>query len=574
MAAALTLTALVARPRNTKSEISRSLATFNQVYKELQFNYVDTLDPEATMRTAIDAMLKQTDPYTEYYAPEEQEEILSVSSGEYAGIGSIIMKRDSAIILSEPRWDSPARRAGVRHGDIILAINGEPLTPSTDTKTVSSKLKGQPGTEVTIDIKRPHVSDSLLRLTITRGTIKINPVPYYGYIGDGVGYIRLTTFSDKTAGQVRDAVKELMAMPQVKALVLDLRDNGGGVLESAVQIVGDFVPKGTPVVEIRYREKNNHKTYKTTHSPISTDIPLAVLIDGGSASSAEILAGALQDLDRAVIVGERSYGKGLVQNVRPMPYKGLMKVTTGRYYIPSGRLIQAIDYSHRAADGSAKRIPDSLTNIYHTASGREVRDGGGITPDSTIASEDISRLMYKLIGDMWIWDYANRYANTHPATPDPMTWTVDEDIYQDFIKSIDRDRFKYELPYDAGIKYLRDAARLEGYLTDSVGAQIDRLADMLKPDLDRDLLARRDDIIHELDVAIGDRYFSEADQIRRSLRQDSTLTVAKNILNDAALYRSILAPAAKDKSNKVKGTHTGNAKNKSRAKNKKTQSDK
>lgn len=541
LALAVVATSAVTVSRNTKSEISRNLTIFNQAYKELQLNYVDTLDANKTMRTAIDALLRQTDPYTEYYSADEQEEILSVSSGEYAGIGSTIMKRDSMIVLSSPRQDSPAMKAGVRHGDIILAINGEALTPEITTKQVSAKLKGQPGTEVTLSIRRPYVEDSLKTVTITRGMIRINPLPYYGYIGDGVGYIRLTTFSDQSGDLVRKAARELIAMPEVKSLIIDLRDNGGGVLDGAVQIVSDFVPKGTAVVDVRYRDKNNYKTYKTTRAPLSVDIPIAVLIDGGTASAAEILTGALQDLDRAVVVGERSYGKGLVQNVRQMPFNGLLKVTTGRYYIPSGRLIQAVDYSHRGEDGSVQRIPDSLTNVFYTKAGRPVRDGGGLTPDSTVKQGELSRLMYKLIADQWIEDYANRYANTHAVPADVDTWTVTEDMYTDFVNGIDSEKFKYELPYDNGIKYLREAAKLEGYLTDSVSAEIDRLAALLKPDLARDLKARRGEIITEMDRALSERFFSESDQVKRSLRDDSTLNVAKAILNDPALYRRILS---------------------------------
>lgn len=556
--ATVLLTSVSAVSRSGKSDISRNLSTFNQVYKELILNYIDTLDGNQAMRTAIDAMLSQADPYTEYYSPEEQEEILSVSSGEYAGIGSVISKRDSVVVLVEPRWDSPARRAGVRHGDILLAINGEKVTGDVDIKKVSAKLKGQPGTEVKLDIRRPYVEDSLKTITIIRGTIKIDPVPYYGYIGDGVGYVNISTFNEHTADKVAEAVRSLIAKTEVKSLVLDLRENGGGILEGAVRIVGDFVPKGTNVVEVRYRDKGNNKTYKTTNHPITTEMPMAVLIDGGTASSAEILSGALQDLDRAVVIGERSYGKGLVQNVRPMPYDGLMKVTTGRYYIPSGRLIQAINYSHKSTDNASERIPDSLTTVFYTAAGRPVRDGGGITPDSVVKTPEMSRLMYKLLADDWINNYANRYANTHEAVPDPMKWKVSDEMFEEFVSGIDSVKFNYELPYDAGIKYLRDAARLEGYLTDSVEAQIKVLSSMLKPDLKRDLKIRHDDIKQEINRAIGQRYFSEADQIRRLLDSDSTIQVAKHILNSPGRYNTMLqgpannAKAKKSASNKKK----------------------
>ncbi len=530
--------------RNTKSEIARNLSIFSEVYKELQINYIDTVDPTATMRTAIDAMLARIDPYTEFYSAEDQEEVLSVSSGEYAGIGSTIQRRDSAVVLTDPRWDSPARRAGIRHGDVILAIDGVTITPKMEISEVSSKLRGQPGTEVHLDIRRPYVEDSLKSITIVRGTITIDPIPYYGYIGDGMGYIRLTTFNDKTASKFARALGELKRDERVKSLVIDLRNNGGGLLESAVQVVGNFVPKGTKIVETRGRDPKQRKTYKTTHSPIDTQIPLAVLIDGGTASAAEILAGSLQDLDRAVIIGERSYGKGLVQNVRPMPYNSLMKITTGRYYIPSGRLIQAVVYNHDGSndnENGATRIPDSLTNVFSTSKGRLVRDGGGITPDSTVTTPEINRLMYNLIVRGVIEDYANRYVNTHQPISDS-TWTLPDSIFADFKEKIDREHFEYELPYENGIKYLRDAARIEGYLSDSLSAELDRLSLMLKPDLDRDLDKRRDEILDELDRLLSERYFSEGEVVRRSLAGDSVIFVTRQILSSPELYRYILSP--------------------------------
>lgn len=533
-----------ARARNNKSEIARNLSIFSGIYKELQLNYIDTVDPTATMRTAIDAMLARIDPYTEFYSADDQEEILSVSSGEYAGIGSTIQRRDSIVVLSDPRWDSPARRAGVRHGDIILAVDDVTITPTMPVSEVSSKLRGQPGTHVRLKLRRPYVKDSLLTVDITRGTISIDPVPYYGYIGDGIGYIRLTTFNEKTASKFARALADLRKNPEVKSLVIDLRGNGGGLLESAVQIVGNFVPKGTSVVETRGRDPKQRKTYKTTHTPVDTEMPVAVLIDGGTASAAEIVSGSLQDLDRAVIIGERSYGKGLVQNVRPMPYNSLMKITTGRYYIPSGRLIQAVVYNH---DGSAdnqdgaQRIPDSLTTAYPTAHGRIVRDGGGITPDSTIATPEMNRLMYNLIVRNVIEDYANRYANTHAAVTDS-TWVLPDSLFNDFKASMDRGNFKYELPYDSGIKFLRDAARLEGYLTDSLSSELDRLSAMLRPDLERDLDMRRDEILDEMDRLLSERWFSEGQVVRRSLEGDSVLTLAREVLTTPGLYNYMLSP--------------------------------
>ena len=539
--------------RTTKTDIARNLTIFNDIYKQLQLNYVDTLDAAKTMRTAIDALLGQIDPYTEYYSEEQQDKITSVSSGEYGGIGSYIMKRDSLIVLSEPQWDSPARRAGVRHGDILLAIDNDTVTPQFTTEMASSRLKGQPGTELTIKVRRPWLpadSDSILTFNITRGTININPIPYYGMLDNGVGYISVITFNEKTAGDFRNALTELRRNPDFKSLIIDLRSNGGGLLESAVQIAANFVPRGTEIVNTRGRDQRRAKTYKTTSNPIDVNLPIAVLIDDNTASAAEILSGALQDLDRAVVVGERSYGKGLVQSVLPTPYNGIMKVTTQRYYIPSGRLIQAIDYSHRNPDGSVARIPDSLTNEFKTRVGRIVRDGGGITPDVKIESPEINRLLYNIVADMWAYDFANRTANNTSVVPDPDTWQVDDSLFNDFKRFIDPARFKYDRATESGIKYLRDAAKVEGYLNDEVSAQLDSLERLMKHDLQRDLDFNRDKIVAILDDEFGSRWFSIADNVRRSLKDDRYIDEAVLILTDPRRYGVILSPAKKENEKK------------------------
>lgn len=546
-AAVAAFVATTAATRSNKTEIARNLNVFNSIYKELQTTYVDTIDATKSMRTAIDAMLGQIDPYTEYYPADEQEEIRSVSSGEYAGIGSYIMKRNGKIMLSEPQWESPARKAGVRHGDILLAINGDTLSSDMTTEQASGKLRGQPGTKIRITVQRPWVNDSILDFEITRGTIRINPLPYYGYLRDGVGYIRLTTFNEKSAKEVKNALTDLKKNPEFRSLVLDLRGNGGGLLESAVQIVGHFVPKGTEVLRTKGRDASEEKIYKTTQSPIDTGLPVVVLIDEGTASSAEIVSGALQDLDRAVIIGTRSYGKGLVQSTRPLPYDGLLKVTVARYYIPSGRLIQAIDYSHRNPDGSVARIPDSLTNVFHTANGREVRDGGGITPDVKVEQPETNRLLYNVVADMWAYDYATRFAARNASIAPAGEFVVGDSIFSDFKKFIDPDRFKYDRLCESGITYLREAAEAEGYMNDSVAAQFDILESMLKHDLNRDLDFNRDKIIEVLDSEISSRYYSDGECVMRSLRKDMDLESAFDVLLTPGRYHDILSPGKDDK---------------------------
>lgn len=536
----------IAAPASAKKdEFARKLHTFNAIVKELQSGYVDTLDATGIMDKTIGALLYQIDPYTEYYPAGDQDEILSLSQGQYAGIGSVIQKRGDKVIISEPQWGSPALEAGLRPGDVIIAVDADTVTPSTDISAVSRRLRGQAGTRVRVDVRRPYVDDSILSFNITRADIKVNPLPYYGIRPDGIGYIRLTTFNESSARKVKEAVTELMRDPALRGIVLDLRANGGGLLESAVQIVGNFVPKGTEVVRTRGRDSRQEKVYKTTQQPLDPDMPLAILTDNSTASSSEIVAGALQDLDRAVIVGERSYGKGLVQTTRPLPYNDLMKLTTGRYYIPSGRLIQALDYSRRNPDGSPARTPDSLTNEFRTRAGRIVRDGGGITPDVAIDMPEGNRLLYNIVADMWDFDFANRYRATHAAIAAPDSFAITDSIFAQFKAFIDPDRFKYDRQCETGIEFLRKAAKNEGYMNDSVAAQFDILAAMLKHDLSHDLDINRREIEGILADAIGARYYSDADRVRLALRDDSVMERAAAILLDRPAYKALLTPDSK-----------------------------
>lgn len=561
-AAALIAGTLISRAKSTELDHAHNLLIFNDIYKELYTNYVDTLDAEKTMRTAIDALLGQIDPYTEYYPKSEQDDLLSISSGEYAGVGSVITLRDSTIIMYQPSWDSPARKAGVRHGDVLLAIDGDTLPPTYTTPQASARLKGQPGTQVRLTLKRPHVhgTDSVFDVTVTRGNIKIDPVPYSGMINDTIGVIQIATFSEKTGPAVRKALAQLSQNPRFGALIIDLRDNGGGILDGAVQVAANFVPKGTAIVTVKGRDERSARIHKTTTEPQYPNLPIAVLTNGQTASASEILAGALQDLDRAVIVGQRSFGKGLVQNIRPVAYSGLIKVTTGRYYTPSGRLVQAIDYSHRDEDGYAIRIPDSLTNVYLTRAGREVRDGGGITPDVTVELEKGNPLVYTAVRDYWIYDFATRTANNTDVTPDPITWQVTDTMMADFKASIDPDRFKYDFGSKDALKYVREVAELSGYLTDGVKAQIDSLQQSLQQDLTRDLEINSDKLRECLDSELTSRWFSPADIYRRSIEGDRDFAEAILILSDPRRYGVLLSPARPD----GKADKTGNADGKSK----------
>lgn len=544
--AALALSAIAATSSN-KAEITRNLDIFNSLYKELQTNYVDSIDAEKSINTAIAAMLNDIDPYTEYFPASQQEDITMMTSGEYAGIGSVILEKPGkGVFISEPYEGSPAQKAGLRPGDHIIMVDNDTVT-TWHSSQVSGKLKGQAGTQVKVTVNRPYATDSILTFDITREKIQLPAVPYYGVVRDNIGYINLTSFTDKAATDVRNALIELKKDPRVKSIVLDLRGNRGGLLEAAVKIVGLFVPKNTEVLRTRGKGLLNEKVYKTTSAPVDTQIPLAVFIDGGSASSSEITAGALQDLDRAVIIGNRSFGKGLVQSTRPLPYDGVLKVTIAKYYIPSGRLIQAIDYSHRNPDGSVARIPDSLTNVFKTVHGREVRDGGGITPDIDIDYGEANRLTYNIVSDNWAFDYATRYAAQHPEIAPAEEWQITDSIFDDFKQFIDPEKFNYDKVCEQMLESLKKAAEIEGYMNDSTRKEFTVLEGLLKHNLGHDLDNNRKDIEEILASEIIRRYYYQKGQVIEALKRDATLDSAVVVLNDKARYKQILSPAAKAK---------------------------
>lgn len=544
--AALALSAIAAT-RSNKAEITRNLDIFNSLYKELQINYVDSIDAEKSINTAIAAMLNDIDPYTEYFPASQQEDITMMTSGEYAGIGSVILEKPGkGVFISEPYEGSPAQKAGLRPGDHIIMVDNDTVT-TWHSSQVSGKLKGQAGTQVKVTVNRPYAADSILTFDITREKIQLPAVPYYGVVRDNIGYINLTSFTDKAATDVRNALIELKKDPRVKSIVLDLRGNRGGLLEAAVKIVGLFVPKNTEVLRTRGKGLLNEKVYKTTSAPVDTQIPLAVFIDGGSASSSEITAGALQDLDRAVIIGNRSFGKGLVQSTRPLPYDGVLKVTIAKYYIPSGRLIQAIDYSHRNPDGSVARIPDSLTNVFKTVHGREVRDGGGITPDIDIDYGEANRLTYNIVSDNWAFDYATRYAAQHPEIAPAEEWQITDSIFDDFKQFIDPEKFNYDKVCEQMLESLKKAAEIEGYMNDSTRKEFTVLEGLLKHNLGHDLDNNRKDIEEILASEIIRRYYYQKGQVIEALKRDATLDSAVVVLNDKARYKQILSPAAKAK---------------------------
>lgn len=534
--------AVGAATRSPKNDIARNLDIFTSVYKTLQTSYVDTIDAQKSITTAIQAMLDEIDPYTEYFPEQEQEDFMATSTGEYGGIGSMIMEYDGKVIITEPKLGSPAMAAGLLPGDVFVAIDGDSVK-GLHSADVSKRLKGQAGTPVKVTVKRPYPKegvDSVLTFDLTREKIEINPVPYYGVVRDDIGYIALTTFSEKSFDHVRDALKELRANPNVKSIVLDLRNNGGGLMESAVQITGLFVPKGTEVLRTRGKGRLNEKIYKTTQSPVDTEIPLVVMINGNSASASEIVAGALQDLDRAVIVGDRSFGKGLVQSTMPMPYNGMLKVTMAKYYIPSGRLIQAIDYSRRNPDGTVARIPDSLTTVWHTRAGREVRDGGGITPDVKAVYPDGNRLVYNIVRDNWSFDFANQFYSKHDTVAPAEQFEITDTIYADFKRFIDPTRFKYDRACELVVDQLEQAAKIEGYLDEGIQAQIDSLKVSLKHDLNHDLDLHRGMISDYVASNILFNYYNEPGTVVQGLKNDATMDSVAAVMHTPGRYKAIL----------------------------------
>lgn len=536
----------IAATRSNKGEITRNLDIFNALYKELQTNYVDSISAEKSINTAISAMLNDIDPYTEYYSSSNQDDIALMTSGEYAGIGAIIMEKPGkGVFISEPYLGSPSQKAGLKAGDLIMMVDNDTVT-SWHSDQVKNKLTGQAGTPLKVQVKRPYTADSIITVNIVREKIQIPTIPYYGVVKDNIGYIDLSSFTDKSGAEVRKALIELKKNPQVKSIILDLRGNTGGLLEEAVKIVGLFVPKNTEVLRTRGKGVMNEKIYKTTTSPVDTEIPLVILTDGNTASASEITAGALQDLDRAVIVGSRSFGKGLVQTTRPLPYDGILKVTIAKYYIPSGRLIQAIDYSHRNPDGSVARIPDSLTNVFKTLHGREVRDGGGITPDIKVEYPEINRLTYNIIVDHWAFDYATKFAAQNPTIAPADQFVLTDSIFDDFKAYIDPQKFNYDKVCEQMLAALKKTAENEGYMNDSIKAQFNVLEGMLKHNLDHDLDNNRRAIEEILAGEIIKRYYYQQGQVIEALKRDETLDSAAVILNDINRYKALLsAPGTK-----------------------------
>ena len=541
LCAAIVTAGIVSAQKSKDMSVARGLNTFSSIVKELEMNYVDTINSETAFKDAIDAMLQTVDPYTVYYPKEDREDISQMTTGEYAGIGALLLYKDGGTYVSEPFENSPAYKGGLRAGDRLLKVDTVDVSKFTVDK-VSKLLRGRPDTQVRIRVQRPYVQDSILNLTVTRAKIRNSSVPYAGVLPDSIGYIRITQFIEDTGKDVRAALDSFHAgAPGLKGVIIDLRGNGGGLLEQAVDVASNFVPKGTEIVRTIGRDKDATKIYKTMRKPLYPDMPVAVLTDGGTASASEILAGAMQDLDRGVLVGTRSFGKGLVQTTRPLPYGGVLKVTVAKYYTPSGRLIQSLDYKHRNPDGSAARVPDSLTHAYKTLHGRTIRDGGGLHPDSTVNWKKVNRLVYNVVSDNWSWDFANKFKATHPTIPTADKFVITDSVYNEFKAFIDPKKFKYDSAMEEATEALRKVADEEGYINDETTAAFDSLKKLLTHNLDRDLDTHRKHIEEYLGGEIVSRYYFDRGRTQYGIRDDEGVDAARGILKDKALYKRILS---------------------------------
>ena len=524
MAAAMTFFAAYTADAQSKSfKLGKWTEIHNSIVKELNRSYVDTLPVDRIMRAAVDAMLEELDPYTIYIPEEENEDFEMLVSKTYGGIGAIIhKKKEDNVIINEPYFGSPAHKYGLVCGDEIIAIDGVP-TRGLESKDASDKMKGKPGTTVTFKVKKVRTGDTL-DVPIVRERIHFPDIEYAGMLNDTTGYILQTGFTEGVANQIKEKYNDLKKQG-MKKLVLDLRGNGGGLMSEAVNIVSLFVPKGSLVVSAKGNSEESKRDSHTTLEPVDTEIPIVVMINSGSASSAEIVAGALQDMDRVTIMGERSFGKGLVQSFRPIAYNGQLKVTTAKYYTPSGRCVQAIDYSNRNEDGSVGHIPDSLTREFKTASGRIVRDGGGITPDVEIKVPDYSRLVYSLVLSGIIDQYVIDYSRRHDSIPEVDAFHFTDEDFEDFIRFAKTQEFDYR----SSAKTLYDQMKKElvkDGLADTMSEELAALEKALEMDKERFIRLKKDEIIPFIEEELATRYWFQEAGVKIRLRYDDQLKEA------------------------------------------------
>lgn len=523
-------------------EITKNLDIFVTLFKELNLYYVDETKPGDLMKTGIEGMLESLDPYTNYIPESDIEDFRFMQTGQYGGIGALIRTKEKKILIAEPYEGSPALKAGLQAGDEIVEVNGK-STEGKNSEDISKILKGQPNTEVKLVVKREGV-DKPIEKTIMREEIKVKSVPHYDMLNNEVGYIKLNQFTDKCTDEVEAAFKELKEKKGMKALVLDLRGNPGGLLNEAVSLSNLFVEKGQLVVSTKGKVKEWEKTYKAPNTPLDLDIPLVVLVNSGSASASEIVSGTIQDLDRGVIIGQRSYGKGLVQTTRPLSYNTQLKVTTAKYYIPSGRCIQALDYTHRNEDGSVGKVPDSLMKQFATKNGRPVFDGGGVLPDVVLEAASYSQITRALSNKSLIFDFATKFKRENPTIAAVKDFQITDEIMNQFTAFIADKDYEYSTKSEDVVKAFKETAEKEKYFKD-VEKEYDALKAKLSHNKTEDLETFKEEIKELLKSEIVSRYYYQKGRVESLLDNDPDIKEALSVLADKARYTALLAAPGK-----------------------------
>lgn len=518
-------------------ETTKNLDLFYSIYKETELYYVDKIVPGEIIKKGIDAMLESLDPYTVYIPESKTEDLKIMTTGEYGGIGALIRKKGDYTAISQPYEDSPAAKAGLINGDVILEIDGKSIK-GKDSEAVSELLRGEAKTKLKLKIKRFN-NDKDFEVTIEREVIKMKSVPYFSIIDKNTGYIYLSEFTSSAAKEVKDAFTSLQKESNMDCLILDLRGNPGGLLQEAVKICNFFIDKDNLVVSMRGKVKEMDKNFKTTTDAMDSKIKIIVLVNRGSASASEIVAGCIQDLDRGIIVGEKSFGKGLVQSTRPLPYNSILKITTAKYYTPSGRCIQVLDYSHRNEDGSVGDIPDSLKSKFYTKNGRTVYDGGGIEPDVKTKDQEYSFFSANLITQDIISDFSAMYRNKHTSIESADKFNLNENEYNDFVDFVKKSNFKYESKSGLILKELIKETKDEKYYEDS-NNELQSLEKKLSPNIETELLKYKPEIIQLIEAEILANYYYNKGVIIYNLRKDITVKEALKYANNNELYNKIL----------------------------------
>lgn len=543
----LAMPAWAQKEKNHDFVVAKNMDVFTSIYKNLDMMYVDTLDADEVIGNGINAMLRSLDPYTEYYPESEVKEFKNMLTGKYAGIGSVVRYNYQLgyTVINEPYEGMPAQEAGLKKGDIILSINDSTMK-GKEVSYVSDRLRGEPGTSFILKVKRPSTG-KVMKVKLTRRTIQMPFLPYYGLLDGGIGYINFNSFTDQCAKDVRRAFIDLKKQG-AKKLVFDLRNNGGGSVSEAVSIVNMFLPKDKVVLTMKGKLQRANNEYKTTVEPIDTLMPIVVLVSGNTASAAEILSGSLQDYDRAIILGTRTYGKGLVQATMDLPYNGQMKLTTSKYYIPSGRCVQALNYKH-AKGGYVEHVPDSLTKVFYTAGGREVRDGGGVKPDVEVKPDSLPNIAYYLAGardsNELMLNYEVDYIAKHPTIAPAKDFALTDADYEEFKARVLKADFKYDRETEKYLKDLMKLARFEGYYDDAK-PEFDALAKKLSHNVAKDLDYNKQYIKRLLENDIVAAYYYQGGAIRNSLRYDKQVKEAVRLLNTLEEYKKLLRPGEKE----------------------------